>query len=120
MRLVERVFIDLNTDLMKKPKNDFEIFFLKLMNNSVFGKTMENIENRVDIRLIEDEMEAKTLAIKPNYDHCTISDDKLVAIHTKRTKLYYNKTIYLRISLEYIYIYIYLYIYIIYLEFIPV
>ena len=57
------------------------------MNNSVFGKTMENIENRVDIRLIEDEIEAKKLAVKPNFDHCTIFNDKLVAIHMKWTKL---------------------------------
>jgi len=57
---------------------------------------MENIENRVDIRLIECEVEAKKLAVKPNFDHCTIFDDKLVAIHMKRTKLYYNeKPIYL-------------------------
>jgi len=51
---------------------------------------MENIENRVDIRLIECEVEAKKLAVKPNFDHCTIFDDKLVAIHMKRTKLYYK------------------------------
>jgi len=69
------------------------------MNNSVFGETMENIENRVDIRLIEDEIEAKKLAVKPNFDHCTIFDEKLVAIHMKRTKLYYNKPIYLEMCI---------------------
>jgi len=69
------------------------------MNNSVFGKTMENIEKRVDIRLIEDEIEAKKLAVKPNFDHCTIFDEKLVAIHMKRTKLYYNKPIYLGMNI---------------------
>ena len=56
---------------------------------------MENIKNRVDIRLIEDEIEAKKVAVKPNFGHCTIFDDKLVAINMKRTKLYYNKPIYI-------------------------
>jgi len=64
------------------------------MNNSVFGKTMENIENRVDIRLTTDNAAARKLSALPNYDHCTIFDENLVAIHIKRIKLYYNKPVY--------------------------
>jgi hypothetical protein len=88
-------YIDLNTELRKKATNDFEKDFFKLMNNSVFGKTMENIENRVDIRLVSEKKEAIKLAAKPNYDKCTIFDDNLIAVHMKRTKLIYNKPIYL-------------------------
>ena len=44
------------------------------MNNSVFGKTIENIENRVDIKLVTDKEKARKLAAKPNYDHCTFFD----------------------------------------------
>jgi len=88
-------YIDLNTKLRTEAKNNFEKDFFKLMNNSVFGKTIENIENRVDVRLVTDEKEEKKLATKPNYDHCTIFDKNLVAIHMKRTKLIYNKPVYL-------------------------
>ncbi|XP_065664811.1 uncharacterized protein LOC136086441 [Hydra vulgaris] len=88
-------YINLNTDLRTKATNDFEKDFFKLMNNSVFGKTMENIENRVDVRLIAKREEAIKLASKPNYESRTIFDENLIAIHMKRTKLVYNKPIYL-------------------------
>ena len=88
-------YIDLNTELRTKATNDFEKNFFKLMNNSVFGKTMENIENHVDIRLVCDEKEALKLAAKTNYDKFTIFDENLIAVHMKRTKLIYNKPIYL-------------------------
>ena len=90
-----KTYIDLNTKLRTKATNDFEKDFFKLMNNSVFGKTMENIENHVDIRLVCDEKEALKLAAKTNYDKFTIFDENLIAVHMKRTKLIYNKPIYL-------------------------
>ena len=58
------------------------------MNNSVFGKTLENIINRFDIRLISSDDEAQKLAAKPNFDCCTIFDENLIAFHMKKTKLY--------------------------------
>ena len=65
------------------------------MNNSVFGKTMENIENRVDVKLVNDTKMVTKLVAKPNYDKITIFDENLIAIHMKRTSLLYNKPIYL-------------------------
>ena len=65
------------------------------MNNSVFGKTLENIENHVDIKLVCDEKEAIKLSAKPSYDCATIFDENLIDVHMKRTKLFYNKPIYL-------------------------
>ena len=88
-------YIDLNTKLRTEAKNDFEKEFFKLMNNSVFGKTMENIEKRVDVRLVTKREGAMKLSSKPNYDSHTIFDEHLIAVHMKRTMLVYEKPIYL-------------------------
>src|SRR5688572_21897764 len=69
------------------------------MNNSVFGKTIESIENRVDIKLVSSQEQAIKLTAKTSYDTRTIFDENLIAVHMKRTKLYYNKPIYLGMSI---------------------
>ena len=69
------------------------------MDNSVFGKTLENIRNRVDIRLISSGKVAQKLAAKPNYDRCTIFDVNLISVHMKKTKLYFDKQVYLGMSI---------------------
>jgi len=56
---------------------------------------MENIENRVDVKLVTDEKKALKLTAKPNYDNRTIFDENLVAIHMKKTKIVHNKPAYL-------------------------
>ena len=78
-------YIDPNTKLRTASKSEFEKDFFKFMNNSVFGKTMENIRNRVDVQLINSESKAMKLTAKPSYDHLTISDENLVAVHMKRS-----------------------------------
>ena len=60
-------YIDMNTDLRKDAKNDFGKDFFKLMNNSVFGKTMENVRNHRDIRLVTTDKGRSILASGPNY-----------------------------------------------------
>ena len=53
----------------------------------------------VDIRLISTDKMAQKLAAKPNYDCCTIFDDNLISVHMKNTKLYFNKPVYLGMSI---------------------
>ena len=79
-------YITLNTNLRTEAKNNFEKDFFKLMNNSVFGKTMENIRNRKDIHLVTSEKKALKLIAKPNFKHRTIFTENLVAVHMGKTK----------------------------------
>ena len=69
------------------------------MNNSVFGKTMENIRNRVDIKLVTDKIKAEKLAAKPNFKHCNIFNENLIAIHMKKTFLTFDKPVYLGMTI---------------------
>ena len=64
------------------------------MNNSVFGKTIENIRKRQNIILVDDRAKALKLSSWPNFDRATIFDPNLVAIHMKKTEVYFNKPIY--------------------------
>ena len=63
--------IDMNTKLRTNAKNDFVKDFFKLMNNSVFGKTMENVRNHRDIKLVRDDEKRRKLVSEPNYHTTT-------------------------------------------------
>ena len=87
-------YIRKNTELRKKATNNFEKDFFKLMNNSVFGKTIENIRKRQNIHIIDNRKKALKLSSKPNFDRCTILDKNLIAVHMKNTEVYFDKPVY--------------------------
>ena len=88
-------YIDFNTEKRKKAKNTFEKDFFKLMNNSVYGKTIENVRNHVDVKLETDRDHLLKLAAKPNYNGSTIINENLVAVRMKKHRVLLNKPIYI-------------------------
>jgi len=92
-------YINLNTQLRTKASNEFEKDFFKLMNISVFGKTMENIRNRVNVHLVNRQKSLKRYSAKQNFHHLTIFDENLVAVNMKKTELVFNKPVYLGMSI---------------------
>ena len=87
-------YIDFNTQKRTNAKNSFEKDFFKLMNNSVFGKTMENLRKRVDVRLVTGKEKLLKLASKPTYVSCKIFNENLVAVHKIKETLTLNRPAY--------------------------
>ena len=92
-------YIDMNTELRKAAKNDFEKDFFKLMNNSVFGKTMENIRKHRDIKLVKTDKKRSKLVSEPNYHTINLIPEDLSIIEMKKPKVKMNKPIYLGLSI---------------------
>ena len=89
----------MNDKLRVKAKNDFEKDSFKLMNNAVFGKTMENVRKHRDIELVTTDKRRNQLASEPNYQTPKYFSENLMAIGMKKTKLKMNKPIYLGMSI---------------------
>ena len=85
----------MNTELRTEAKNDFEKDFFKLMNNAVFGKTMENVRKHRDIKLVTTDKRRNQLASEPNYHTTKYFSENLLAIEMKKTKVKMNKFVYL-------------------------
>ncbi len=92
-------YIKLNTDMRAKGTTDFEKDFYKLMNNSVFGKTMENVRNRVNVKLVTNERALGKLAKKANFKSANIFSENLIAVHMEKTKVKLNKPIQVGMSI---------------------
>ena len=89
-------YIRMNMEFRKQAKSDFETDFYKLMNNSVFGKTMENLRNRVDVKIVREWENGKIrkLLSSPSFDRFTIFGNYMAGIHMRKTKLVLNKPAY--------------------------
>ena len=87
-------YIDFNTEMRKDAKNSFEKDFFKLMNNSVFGKTMENLRKRCNVQLVTDEKRLLKLTSKPTYISHKIFNENLVGVNTKKERIMLNKPSY--------------------------
>ena len=88
-------YIDFNTRLRTAAKNDFEKDFYKLMNNSVFGKTMENIRKHRNIKLVNNEDEYLKNVMKPNFKFGTLLGPDLMGCEMGKVKVVMNKPVYL-------------------------
>jgi ssDNA-binding Zn-finger/Zn-ribbon topoisomerase 1 len=91
-------YIDFNTTERTKSKNDFEKDMYKLMNNAVFGKTMENMRERVDIQLISDEEKYLKIVAKPQFADQKIYSKDLIAVKQIKRKIELNKPIYVGVA----------------------
>ena len=89
----------MNTELRKALKNYSEKDLLKLMNNSVFGKTMEKIRKHRDIKLVTTDKKRSKLVSEPNYHTINLISEDLAIIEMKKTKVKMNKPIYLGLSI---------------------
>ena len=86
-------YISYNTEKRKAATNSVGKYFIKLLNNAIFGKTMENLCNRVDVHLLTDEKKIKKYTATPHFYAFKIFDS-IVAIHLLKTKLTFNRPIY--------------------------
>ena len=92
-------YISFNTDKRKNAANSFEKDFLKLMNNSVFGKTMENLRKRINVELINNAQDYVRYVSRPNFISQKIFSKDFVAVHKIKPVLTLNKPIYVGFSI---------------------
>ncbi|KYN02533.1 hypothetical protein ALC62_06651 [Cyphomyrmex costatus] len=92
-----RDYIELNTQFRTRAKNDFEKNLYKLMNNAVFGKTMENVRDRVDVKLVttwDGRYGAEALIAKPNFHSRSVFAENLIAVELRKLEMKFDKPIY--------------------------
>ena len=91
-----KAYIMLNTRLRKDAKNEFKKDFFKLVNNSVFRKTMENIRDHKDMKLVASDKKYLKYVMKPNFKNGHPFSKHLLAMEMGKTEIKMNKPVYLR------------------------
>ena len=94
-----RSYVERNIEERRKAKNSFEKDFWKLVNNSVFGKTCENVMNRVRVKLVSERKKALRLVLRPRYKQHTIYNKDLVGVHMSLNKVKINKPSYVGVAI---------------------
>ena len=79
-KAIFKPYIMMNTELRMNANNEFERAFFKLMNNSGFGKTTENVRNYRDIKLVTTERQRRRLESQPNFQSCVFFSENLMEI----------------------------------------
>ena len=91
-----RAYIMLNTMLREEAKNELQKDFFKLMNHSVFGKTMENIRNRKDMKIVTSDKKYLKYVMKSNFKDCHPFAKHLFIVEMGKREITMNKPVYLR------------------------
>lgn len=87
-------YIEFNTNQRENARSSFEKDFFKLLNNSVYGKTMENVRKHIDVVLVNTETKAKKLVASPTFENLKIFDNELVGVQRVKSSIIFNRPIY--------------------------
>ena len=96
---VLKPYIEFNTEKRKNARNDFEKDVYKLMNNAIFGKTMEDKRKHLDFEVVSDETRYMKCVSNPNFKHSHIINENLVGVEKQETKLKLDKPIFIGMSI---------------------
>ena len=92
-------YVDMNTKLSQKAKNNFEKYFFKLMNNTVFGKILQNMRKNRNIKFVTTERRRNYLVSEPNYHTTKFFAEDLLRMEIRKTQMLMNKPVYLGLSM---------------------
>ena len=87
-------YADFNTEIRQKKSDEFNKNLYKLLNNGIYGKSIENQRKRINVKLINDKKVYQRCVNKPNFISQKIFDKNFVAVHCTKTVLTLNKPIY--------------------------
>ena len=88
-------YIDLNTQKRKAASSNFEKDFYKLLNNSLFGKTMESLRKRINVKLVTEQIQAERCIANPAFESFRIINEDVTMVKSRMTKIRWNKPTYI-------------------------